>query len=406
MLRDMYSHEDDFPMNRRGLKRSQLVATGVAGLISFIFIVTLVAPGSTTQVVTTPVVSSNNNSNTFRPTDAADNIENPEPYVHPSGLFQSYRPGISQWQLLTNSSAAVEGPRGQVVDARFRGNQSCAVIHLLAEAGGDYESVEELNNAMSSSYFADAWGQYGTWNLRSRELQEDRVIAEFDLRQPPDFSAQCPDSYRARTVSWVSNGIAQHVRMVVRSDDTESLARIESLVVPSFIVYPYNASALGSTSWRAQADTDLAHFFIMPTGFRQDTTLSTEDRTIYIGTIGSSNATLAVETIAGLTLEDQAAAESWLTSFIPSSAEILSSDTVLQPYASGFLFSYQFTDSEGLVTSSAASLLNDGEGSIHFLELQVTGTTSDFIDPEAEVDFVTDQASDIVRSFTIMIPSF
>lgn len=395
-------------MNRRGLKRSQLVATGVAALISVIFIVTLVAPGPTTvNEVVTPVAPDTNSSRNFEPSDAALNIENPEPYVHPSGIFQSYRPALAQWQLLTNSSTPIEGERGQVVDARFRGNQSCAVIHLLAEVNGDYESVDELNNVMSRGYFEEAWGQYGSWEQANRELLEDRIVAEFTLRQPTDFSAQCPDTYRARTISWVANGTAQHVRLVVRNNDQDSLDRMEALVVPSFILFPHNTAALGSNSnWRVQSNTAQAHFFLVPsTGFTLDNTVSTEERPLYRGTVGTNNATVAVETITDLDFEDVDAAQEWLAAFIPSNAEITNSATVQQPYASGYLFSYNFTDAEGLTTSGGASLLSDGQGTLHFLELQVSGIETDILVEEPE-DFVTDQAGDIARSFTIMIPAY
>jgi hypothetical protein len=395
-------------MNRRGLKRSQLVATGVALLISVIFIVTLVAPGPTvSNVIPTPDTRDNNaSSNTFEPTDAAENIANSEPYVHPSGIFQSYRPAIGQWQLLSNTSNAVEGERGQVVDARFRGNRSCAVIHVLAEVNGGYESIEDLDSVLDDTYFAEAWGQYGSWEEASRNVLEDRIEVEFTLRQPADLSVQCPDTYHARTISWVSNGTAQHVRFVVRNDDRDSLQRLEALVVPSFITYPHNINALGN-NWRVQDETEDAHFFLLPsTGFTQDTSRSTDERLVYTGTISASNTTVAVEMIPDTTFADQDEAEAWLGAFVPDDAEILSRDTTAQSYASGYLFSYEFRDAEGVATAAAASLLNDADGNLHFLEIQIAGAQTDLLETSEDVDFVTDLGSGVVRSFTVMIPSY
>ena len=396
---------------KRGLRRSQLIATGIAALLTLTFLITLVASPANTTTHTTAVPDSNssNNSSTFNPAAASENFENDVPFVHPSGIFQSYRPANIGWRQLSASATPAQTERGQVVEVRFQGNSNCAVIHILTEVGADYESIEDLDSTMNDTHFADAWGQYGAWEERSREVVGNQIITEFNLRQPTSIDSRCPDNYRARVISWLSSGIAHHVRMVVRSNDTASLETLEQALVPGLITYPNNTVVLGS-NWRTQIDTNQTYFFLTPSGWSRDGSLSTTDRAVYAGVLASEDFSVAVERVEDQVFDNPDDAQTWLTSFIPSDAELLSTETVQQPYASGYQISYMFTNSEGVTTSAIATLLNDVDGVLYFADLRGDGIEMDLLAPDMDTDGINqsaiNNAINMSQTFTVMLASF
>ena len=396
-------------MNRkRGLRRSQLIATGIAALLSLTFLITLVAPsaGSSTHTVTSAPIESDTD-NTFQPTSASLNIENSVTYVHPTGLFQSYRPSTSTWQILQDSNTtAAATNNGEVVDVRFRGNQSCAVVHLLAEINTDYDSIDMLNNSMPNSFFNDAWSQYGSWETVSRTLENDIIQAEFKLYQPPDFSSYCPDTYRARSVSWITDGVVHHVRMVVREDDNTALNRLQELFVPTFISYPHNIATIDN-NWQVRTDLSQNAFFVAPPTWQRNA-LSDNERLIFEGTIGASDFQATLETVENTQLGSEEEARDFLTARIPSNAEVLSSATIQQPYGNGYRFSYTFVNTEGVSSSAIMTLLNDDtEGNLYLSEVRGQGLDIDLLAVDVETgDYVEVSALELAESLTIMLPSF
>lgn len=394
---------------KRGMRRSQLIATGIAVLISATFLITLIIPSPTTSVqnATAAAPQNNNSNNAFEPTSAILNIENPSPYIHPSGLFQSYRPSSQSWQILqdNNSQVTTTTNNSEVVDVRFRGNQSCAVIHLLAEVGVPYESLEALNNAMPNSYFSDAWTNYGGWEMIDRNVDETLIRVDFTLRQPPDFSSFCPDTYRARSISWLSNGIAHHIRFVVRADDAASLDRLEELFIPTYITYPQNIATIDN-NWQVRTDPRQTAFFVAPASWQRDP-LSDDEFVTYEGPLGTGNFRISLEQIEELQVASEEEARDLVMTRIPSNAEMLSSATVQQPYSNGYRFSYTFINSEGVPSSAVITLLNnDTNGSLYISELLGSGLEADLLSEETGAEDPTvANARELAESLTIMLPS-
>ncbi|PJF43813.1 MAG: hypothetical protein CUN55_07175 [Phototrophicales bacterium] len=382
---------------RRGLNRSQLIATGIGIVISSIFIITLVFPraGLSTQTVDT---LDNEDTSSFQVRSALEGIENTRPYVHPTGLFQSYQPASPAWQILTSDTNFVVVGDRQVVEARFRGNQSCGVIHFIVETNAP-NSIDELNNSLNTDYFNVAWGSYGAWELLNREIDGDRIVAEFSLRQPADFGTLCPEKYHARTVSWLANGLTHHVRMVVREEDKDALERLEQLLVPTLVSYPNNIATVDN-AWRVQTSTDQTYFVVIPQTWGRDP-LSTSDRLIYTDNIRFQ---LTTEKFENTPLADETAARDWVVANTPSNAEILSSRTVQQPYAIGYQFSYRFTNSEGESTSGIFVLLNDADNVLYTGDMRVADVDVDLLETSPEEIELTIDVREVANAITVMAP--
>lgn len=385
---------------RRGLNRRQLIATFVAVVISAIFIVTLIAPqpGITT---TTPIDTlSLDDLNSFVAEPATEGIENPRPYVHPTGFFQSYQPAGPAWQLMTNETSFSVVNERQVVEARFRGNNSCGIVHFITETDSPYEDINALNQSLNTDYFNTAWSAYGSWELASRDLEESRIVIEFNLRQPADFGNLCPESYRARSITWQANGIIHHVRMVVRAEDIESLERLEALLVPTLVTYPNNIPTIDN-AWRVQTSFDQTHFTVLPPTWIRDQG-STTTRTVYTDNLQHQ---LSIETFEDTPLADDSEAEAWVIDNTPSNAEILSARAVRQPYAAGYQFSYRFTNSEGVVTSGIITLLNDADSVLYVGDMRVAGVDTDIL-TDNDIEGTLPEASlrEVASGITVMAP--
>lgn len=383
---------------RRGLNRSQLIATGIGVMISSIFIITLVFPqaGLSTQTVD-PIDINDAPITTLR--SALDGIESTRPYVHPTGLFQSYQPASPAWQILTSDTNFSLINDREVAEARFQGNNSCGVIHFIVEANSPYSDINALNNSLNTDYFSTAWGSYGAWEIADRIVDGDRLVAEFELRQPPNFGTLCPETYRARTVSWLANGMIHHVRIVVREEDTDSLDQLEQLLVPTLISYPNNISVIDN-AWRVQTSTDLSYFTVIPPTWVRDS-LSTADRIVYGDTSGYE---YTIERFIDISLPTEAQARAWVEANTPANAEILSSKTVLQPYAAGYKFSYRFTNSEGESTSGIMTLLNDADNILYTGDVRVADVYTDLLNPsdEDEIANAPIDVRDVADALTVM----
>ncbi|NDJ86252.1 MAG: hypothetical protein GYB66_10230 [Chloroflexi bacterium] len=390
-------------------RRSQLIATGIALFISITFIVTLVAPNAIGSNDTIQNNVDSSNIDTLDPFDvtpipAAENISGDPPHIHSRGLYHIFRPAAPNWFIEQDRYVQPENEAETI----FRGD--CAVIHILLEPGVNYDSPESLSqDFLTDAYFDQEWSLYESWERTEERTEGNLAINEFTLTtserpgesNAPQSAPHCPNEYHARQISWVDSSFLYTLRLVVTTDDTESLDQLQDLIIPSWVVYPRMTDFLDDASLRARGSVDAGYLVMLPTTWFAERTSGPLDT--YVGSPPLEDFQITMESRSEssiVTLED---ATAWLNDFRQTGVEIMNSETVEQQFADGFLISYTFETIDGDPFSAVIALLTSGEGELHIAELYGPVSDIDLLQDIPEDDIARD-AQTIIRSFTVLAP--
>lgn len=375
---------------RRKMSSSQIAATAIGLIIVATFVISLVAPGTSNSNTTVPTAlpnDSDTSSNQSAPVSAILGIEGKPPLLSGSGLFQAFQPASTRWYVYQDNYAPNEN-RANLI---FRGQ--CAIIHNFVQLGFNYDTPEELSEAVfNDDYFTTEWLSYPEWELTSRTFDAPYVIMDFDLVGRPE--GNCPTDYVGRQISWMENGLLYNVRLVVMKTDKSSLDKLQALTVPSFTTYAYNADIISQQGWRSRSNLDEGYFIVIPSYFLIDTVAD------YVGTAQMASYQINIETSADTPLASAEEAQAWLMNY-RSGITILDNETVEQPFATGYRFSFSFENSDGDSFSGAASLLNDADGKLYVAEIFTSEDDLNFLVENTENANLT-SARKMLNSFSVM----
>lgn len=400
-------------MNKqRAKRRQQWFAVGIAVLIISTVVIAMIAPGGNTSLFATDTPDLLNNPAVTQPVPiepAMQGIAGGDPYLHPTGLYQVFRPNPNTNWGIDTQAAKVAGTRAITI---YRGN--CSVIYAYVDYGINFETLEDVNeNVFTSTYDAAEWALY-EYTETNRSVGNTFIIVDYDLvrRETEDTQNDtCPDNYKGRQISWLDDGLLYAVRLVVRENDRAALDGLQDIILPTFATYPNIAELVVDTTVREQTGhihpdpnspieqrwTSENSFIILPTDWRTDSNEVAFQAYDGFGTMDGYRVT--VRSYADTPLETLEDIQTWLSS-LRLGVEFGSNQLIdNQRFGTGYLVSYTFENADGDVFSAVASIINDKDGTLHVAELTANQGDLDLL-AEPENDVIS-TAQNIIRSFTI-----
>lgn len=347
---------------RRSQRRATLLGASIGLIIIITFVLTLVAPDLGSR-------SANSNIDPFatpRPTaliiptpDPNPHLEGRPPYIHSSGLFQTFMPAGSDWYVDEGASVQASAAARVVISSP----QRLVVIHNYIQPGVEYESLQALSdNFLTEQHFAGAWQDYDSWQEVGRRVEAEQVVVDFAL------SSQGHD-YLGRSTARLFDDWLFVARIVVPANNPPLLDRLQELVLPAF--FGYKTLLALPTPWPAAVDQQAGWVLKHPPEWSQVAGSPGRPMAFLLGT-GNNDERVRVWTEAGTPLDSQEAAQAWVeASDLLQAEEVLGAQAIQREAGTGYLVGYRFRDLAGDAHSGLVALLNDAAGTLFVADLQI-----------------------------------
>ncbi len=378
--------------NKRARRNTTLFGALLGLIIIFTFVISLFAnPGTSTTVVPTSALSTPRPTSIVVPTpDSSPNLDGALPYVHSSGLFQTFRPAGSGWSIDDNPF----DESGDRLDAIIQSTQRLVVIHNYVLPGTEYDSIESLSeNFLNDAYYAAEWTNYESWEETGREVTGDTVIVDFTL------SAQ-DVSYLARDISRLDGDTLYVARVVVPANNPPLLDLITEDVRAAF--FGYDQLQAVPRAWPAYVDQQLGFVLKYPVGWQAVAGAPGRPATFRTGS-GQPDATVRLEAHAAQPLASADEAEAWLVAQ-DNTITVLGSTPLEHPTGTGYEVAYESRDAAGDRHSGLAVLLNDAAGTLFVANLQLDEGGVNLLDPAGLTDAQLEARSAVVDGFMVLPP--
>lgn len=275
-------------------------------------------------------------------------------YLHPSGIFSIGQP--DGW----TASPPNKGP--SIAQVNLINDSMLAVVDSYIEAVP--VTAAELSAHFTEQAIAASWSNFTTWQESSRSTDENG-------RLTIDFSVTLTGrTYVARQVAWTDGTWIYVVRVLVPENVTDLLRYLLDNFSQS--LQPQLEFQGTSLDWDGYYDPTTSHIIRYPSTWTL--TDSAPGRPASISS--ASGETLRVESRAGASVADEAAARAWVEGSA-SGVTVLSAVPVTRELGQGFSVAYSTTSVDGGKTSGLAVLLNGPDGTLHIANLQF---------PAADVD--------------------
>jgi hypothetical protein len=287
------------------------------------------------------------------PSDLAS-IRFDQAYLHPSGIFSIGQP--DGW----NASEPSKGPN--IAQINLINDASLAVVDSYVEATPVSEA--ELSDHFTEQAIASSWSNFTTWQESSRSTGDDG-------RLTIDFSVTLQGrTYVARQIAWTDGTWIYVVRVLVPENATELLRYLLDNFVAS--MHPQTQFQGTPLDWDGYYDPSVSHIIRYPASWTL--TDSAPGRPASISS--SDGSTLRVESQAGASVADEAAARAWVEGR-GSGITVTSVVPVTRELGQGFSVAYTTTTVDGGKTSGLAVLLNGPDGTLHTANLQFPASDVD-----------------------------
>jgi hypothetical protein len=380
-------------------KRTQRRATFIGALIGFIiiftFVISLIAPdrrrGSSSSGGTYPTLTPYGTppppTQVIIPTPELDpQLEGELPYIHSTGLFQTFRPAGSDW--FVNESQGAESTTSVVIQSPAR----LAVIHNYIRPGVQYETPESLSTEfLNEAHFVDAWAEYDSWLETGRTITGDHVIVNFDLMSDGN-------QYLGRAIAWVEDGWLYISRLVVPANNPALLDLLQSLVIPAF--RGYSQLQILPQSWPAYIDQELGFLLKHPSGWQ--IVAGGKERPVTFNVPAEEGKTaVRVWTVPDRVVGSDQQAEAWLTETEPT-ATALALEPVEHGMGTGYQIAYAYRDTAGDPHSGLMMLLNDASGTLFVANLQSTPAGTNWLDAESLSEQDGETAQALINGFVVL----
>jgi hypothetical protein len=362
---------------KRIQRRATLIGALLGFIIIFTFVISLIAPGQNSRrssssgalPTLTPYGTPPPPTPVIVPTvEANPQLEGELPYIHSTGLFQTFRPAGDDWMITEGQGA--DGAISVVIQSLAR----LAVIHNYIRPGVQYENPDSLSaDFLTESYFVDAWSEYDSWLETGRTIADNRVIVNFDL------SASAV-SYLGRSIAWVDGSWLYVSRLVVPANNPALLDLLQTLILPEFRGYP-ELQAMPEF-WPAYSDQELGFLLKHPAGWQVVAGSKGRPVTFNVPVAeGAGKTTVRVWTIADNPIDSDQQAEAVLSGAEPT-ATILTIEPVVHDMGTGYQIAYAYRDAAGDPHSGLMVLLNDAHGMLFVANLQSTPPDTNWLDTE------------------------
>ncbi|MCL4238401.1 MAG: hypothetical protein KJ047_09140 [Anaerolineae bacterium] len=377
---------------KRSQRRTTLLGAAIGSMIIFTFVLTLIAPD----------LGSRNRSNadldpfaTPLPTSLVIPTPDPDPqltgrppYVHSSGLFQTFLPAGDDWIVDEGESVQASAMARVVISSSRR----LVVIHNYIQPGVEYESLDSLSaNFLTAQHFAGAWQDYGSWEETARTVGDESVVVDFAL------AAEGYD-YLGRTITRLWQDWLFVARIVVPANNPALLDLLQTLVVPTFQGFP--ALLALPSDWRAYVDQSAGFVLRHPPGWTVAAGSPGRPATLRLsGADNNERVRLWTEPETPITSAE--AAETWVRAATTVGA-VLSVATVQREEGVGYLVAYRTLDAAGDTHSALAALLNDEAGTLFVADLQIEPPDVNLLDTPSVPGTYADARQSIAEGFIVL----
>lgn len=377
---------------KRSQRRTTLLGAAIGSMIIFTFVLTLIAPD----------LGSRNRSNadldpfaTPLPTSLVIPTPDPDPqltgrppYVHSSGLFQTFLPAGDDWIVDEGESVQASAMARVVISSSRR----LVVIHNYIQPGVEYESLDSLSaNFLTAQHFAGAWQDYGSWEETARTVGDESVVVDFAL------AAEGHD-YLGRTITRLWQDWLFVARIVVPANNPALLDLLQTLVVPTFQGFP--ALLALPSDWRAYVDQSAGFVLRHPPGWTVAAGSPGRPATLRLsGADNNERVRLWTEPETPITSAE--AAETWVRAATTVGA-VLSVATVQREEGVGYLVAYRTLDAAGDTHSALAALLNDEAGTLFVADLQIEPPDVNLLDTPSVPGTYADARQSIAEGFIVL----
>lgn len=268
-------------------------------------------------------------------------------YLHPSGIFSIGQP--------TGWNASQPNKGSTIAQINLINNDQLGVVDAYVEAPGVPITPAELSDHFSQAAISASWSNFTTWQESSRQTVDDRLVIDFTVTLQQR-------TYVARQTAWTDGTWIYVVRVLVPENATDYLRFLLDSFVQS--LKPQLEFQGTPLDWDAYYDPQASHIIRYPSTWTvtdsapgRPTSITSPDGTV-----------LRVETRAGVTVADEAAARSFVEGE-RSGISVVSVTPVQRGLGQGFAVAYSYTTVDGSKDSGLSVLLNSSDGSLHVANL-------------------------------------
>lgn len=267
------------------------------------------------------------------------------------------------------------------------------VIHYSVQPGVEFEALDSLSeNYLTEAHYAEEWGNYDAWEETGREVTDEAVIVDFDLRADEV-------RYLGRDLTRLEDGTLYLIRIVVPANNRPLLEALAEASLPGF--YPYEQLAALPPAWSAYVDQQLGFVLKYPPGWA--TVAGAPGRPATLRSGSGEQAIIRLDAQAGRPLASPDDAEAWVLE-AEADAEVTGVEPVEHPTASGYRVAYTYRDPSGDRHSALAVLLNDDAGALFVANLQLGAANVDLLDSEGLSDALSQAWRAVVEGFMVLPP--
>ncbi len=313
-------------------------------------------------------------------------------YLHPTGLFTVAQP--TGWNPTQPSSAPDN------TEITFNNPNQLSVIQVaVSQPGVPITTLDELDALYNRDTLDSTWTNYRRnpdFQLQSADPRVGQYYREtarerIDDRLQIDFEVQdnARRTYVARQVSWFDANYTYSVRVVTLNNDIPTLRYMVENLTPTLRVNPEFIGA--PLDWQAYFDPITRYVIRYPAGWTQ-TDGSAGRPNSFSGPANGIPAVLRVESQAGVSVADEAAAQAFVQALRPD-LTIQSTQAITRGNLNGFNVAYQQPTVDGADESGLVTLLNGPAGALAIANFRVSTPGIDLNSAEAATAY-----SDIVNS--------
>lgn len=343
-------------MNSSGAKRASIALGIFMAIVLAGGAVLQIFSSNSTVTTTNPVNPTTAPVPTFAPppTDYATTMTFDNLYLHPSGIFTIAQP--AGWNTIEPNQD------NALVQVNMRNTAFFSVIDAYIENPIQALTLEDLSGYLTSDSLGASWANFSTWRETNRRTEGDALLIDFAVT----YQRQ---QYVARQKVWTDGNLLYSVRILMPDNAVDYLRFMLDNVAPTLQVLPQFAET--PYSWDAHYDPMSSHIIRYPEGWAVTDTAPGRPTSIS----GTNGEVLRVQSIAGQTISDESAAQTFIENF-RSGAVVSSVSPVTRGEVSGFAVAYTFRTADGDSESGYAVLLN-GADQLHLADLRFRAANID-----------------------------
>ncbi|NDJ77023.1 MAG: hypothetical protein GYB65_12280 [Chloroflexi bacterium] len=401
---------------KRRQRRATLVGAVVGMLIIFTFVLGLIAPDLGTRS------RSDDDSGadvdplaTAAPPTPDPNVvfEGGEPYLHSSGYYQTFQPVGGDWstdEFLFDETAGYLTGSVTYPSVFIRSGRHAVVIHHFRQSGINFDSIESFSaEFLDQARFAGEWQEYDSWAETGRQITDNTVSIDFNLRLQNQ-------EYAARDISRLEASVMYTVRIVVPAANPALLDELEVKVLPAFV--PLTDLQTLEQGWPTYVDREQGFAFKHPFGWEQVSGGQGGPVTWRVMNIDAPSnpspyqplTAIRLSTATGTHVESPDDARAWVADNLftgdGDANQTLDALPVTRQQGSGYLVAYTYQTDAGDTNSGLVLLLDDSEGTLYVADLKVELLGGgNLIDPSFTQDLVpVQEAIKAVSDGLVLLP--